>query len=202
MSNVRSHEEMESFFEDLPIRTSMLVLRPPEITDAEALFSVFSDVEVMRYWSTPPWQSMQDASARIERDRVALIDGSFLCLLLQPVGGGPILGAVTLLAFVKGSRRAEIGYILSRHAWGRGLIREALCGLLEYGFNKLSLRRVEADIDPRNERSAKVLERLGFVREGFLRERWIVGGEVSDTALYGLLAQEWIATPRRQHGEA
>ena len=51
---------------------------------------------------------------------------------------------------------------------------------------------MEADIDPRNHASARSLERLGFTREGLLRERWIVKGEVSDTALYGLLQREWI----------
>ena len=55
----------------------------------------------------------------------------------------------------------------------------------------MALNRVEADIDPRNEASARTLERLGFRREGLLRERWIVGDEVSDTALYGLLQRDW-----------
>jgi RimJ/RimL family protein N-acetyltransferase len=57
----------------------------------------------------------------------------------------------------------------------------------------MALNRVEADIDPRNHPSAKTLERLGFQKEGHLRERWIVNGEVSDTGLYGLLASDWRA---------
>jgi RimJ/RimL family protein N-acetyltransferase len=55
------------------------------------------------------------------------------------------------------------------------------------------MRRLEAQIDPRNTASAKVLERLGFRQEGFLRERWILRGEVSDGGIYGLLAAEWTA---------
>jgi RimJ/RimL family protein N-acetyltransferase len=55
------------------------------------------------------------------------------------------------------------------------------------------MRRLEAEIDPRNTASAKVLERLGFRQEGFLRERWILRGEVSDGGIYGLLAAEWTA---------
>ena len=70
-------------------------------------------------------------------------------------------------------------------------MHEALVALLDHAFNELRLHRLEADIDPRNESSAKSLERLGFVREGHLRERWIVGDEVSDSALYGLLASQW-----------
>jgi RimJ/RimL family protein N-acetyltransferase len=68
---------------------------------------------------------------------------------------------------------------------------EALRALLNYGFSQLKLNRVEADIDPRNEASARSLERLGFSKEGYLRERWIVGEEISDSALYGLLHRDW-----------
>ena len=70
-------------------------------------------------------------------------------------------------------------------------MQQALQGLLGYAFQTLDLNRLEADIDPRNLASAKTLERLGFQKEGHLRERWIVNDEVSDTALYGLLRREW-----------
>ena len=80
---------------------------------------------------------------------------------------------------------------MASHAWGKAYMDEALRALLNYGFGELKLNRVEADIDPRNEASARSLERLGFRKEGYLRERWIVGDEVSDTALYGLLHRDW-----------
>jgi RimJ/RimL family protein N-acetyltransferase len=58
------------------------------------------------------------------------------------------------------------------------------------------LNRIEADIDPRNVASARSLERLGFSKEGHLRQRWIVNGEVSDSAFYGLLLSDWQAQQR------
>jgi RimJ/RimL family protein N-acetyltransferase len=70
-------------------------------------------------------------------------------------------------------------------------MHEALQALLRYAFQTLDLNRLEADIDPRNVASAKTLERLGFQKEGHLRERWIVNDEISDTWLYGLLRREW-----------
>jgi RimJ/RimL family protein N-acetyltransferase len=70
---------------------------------------------------------------------------------------------------------------------------EALTALVSHAFNDLDLNRLEADIDPRNAPSKVCLERLGFVSEGYMRERWIVGGEVCDSALYGLLRREWQA---------
>jgi RimJ/RimL family protein N-acetyltransferase len=72
-------------------------------------------------------------------------------------------------------------------------MHEALQGLVGYAFQTVALNRLEADIDPRNTASARTLERLGFQKEGHLRERWIVNEEISDTDLYGLLHRDWQA---------
>ena len=77
----------------------------------------------------------------------------------------------------------------------QGYMREALSALLDHAFGELDLNRIEADTDPRNERSTRLLERLGFVKEGLFRERCIVDGEVSDAAMYGLLRREWGQAP-------
>lgn len=189
-------------FVDLPLATPRLQLRPLQPGDADALFEIHSDPLAMRYWSTPPWTTPQQAVERIEQDRAWLEEGSALRLALVPRDGAgnsggdeppALLGTVSLFAFDGPSQRADIGYILAPRAWGRGLMHEALQALLSYAFGPLGLRRLEADIDPRNERSGRALERLGFRREGLLRERWVVAGEVSDSALYGLLAREWRA---------
>jgi RimJ/RimL family protein N-acetyltransferase len=75
-------------------------------------------------------------------------------------------------------------------------MHEALTAFIGYGFAALDLNRLEADTDPRNERSMRLLERLGFAKEGHFRERWIVGGEVSDAAMYGLLRRDWAGADR------
>jgi ribosomal-protein-alanine N-acetyltransferase len=70
-------------------------------------------------------------------------------------------------------------------------MREALAVLIDYAFRSLKLRRLEADVDPANASSLRVLERMGFLREGLLRERWNVGGVIADSVMLGLLAREW-----------
>jgi RimJ/RimL family protein N-acetyltransferase len=75
-------------------------------------------------------------------------------------------------------------------------MRAALERLLDFAFGELGLRRLEADVDPNNVRSIASLERLGFRREGYLRERWFVGGQVEDALFYGLLRREWEGRPR------
>ncbi len=104
-----------------------------------------------------------------------------------------MIGTCTLWNIHAQNRRAEVGYALGRAYWGMGYMHEAMQALVDHAFRVMQLHRLEADIDPRNEASAKSLVRLGFKREGLLRERWIVGGEISDSALYGLLASEWRA---------
>ena len=183
-------------FDTLTLDTPRLHLRPLVAADAEALLRMHADPQVMRYWSTPPWAGIEPAQAMIDTDREALPAGRHLRLALTLRGGDDsLVGTGSLFSFHETSRRAEIGYVLAREVWGRGLMHEALSALVAFAFQTLNLNRLEADIDPRNNASAKSLARLGFVQEGFLRERWIVGDEVSDTALFGLLRSEWAAPP-------
>lgn len=103
-----------------------------------------------------------------------------------------IIGTCTLFHLDSANRRAEIGYALAREHWGKGLMQEALTALLDFAFLTLNLNRIEADVDPRNHRSCALLERLGFVKEGLLRERWLVANEIQDSLMLGLLRREWM----------
>ncbi len=184
-------------FDRTVLRTPRLRLRPLEHPDAAALFAIFADLRVARYLSKPPWTSIEVARERIARDIEAMGAGRYVCLGIQAEGDGRLLGECSLFNFHEQSRRAELGYTLAFDSWGNGYMTEALSSLLEFGFAELSLHRVEADVDPRNVASARTLERLGFKKEGHLRERWIVAGEVSDSSLYGLLARDWGARSQR-----
>lgn len=104
-----------------------------------------------------------------------------------------IIGTCTLFQIDRQNARAEVGYALGREFWGQGLMNEAVASAIDFAFNQLYLRRLEADVDPRNTNSIKILERFGFVREGYLREKWFVGREVQDSLIFGLLNREWKA---------
>ncbi len=183
-------------FDRVSLRTERLLLRPLGEADAPAVFAIFSDPRVMRYWSSPPWESVEEAHKTIARDREAMRGGTHLRLGIERTEDQALIGTCILFDLNEQCRRAEVGYALSSRAWGHGYMNEALAALFGYGFETLDLNRFEADVDPRNQASAKSLERLGFVKEGLLRERWIVDGETSDTALYGLLRSDWLALSR------
>ena len=91
-----------------------------------------------------------------------------------------LIGTVTLFNLSISNGRAEIGYAMGSAYWGKGYMNEALKALIVHAFDVMNFRRLEADVDPRNDASIRTLERLGFQREGFLRERWHVGGELQD----------------------
>lgn len=183
-------------FANLPIRTARLELRPLREDDVPALFAIHSDPTAMRYWDAPLWTNDQRGRAMVARD-LALTSREYLRLGIASVAGGTLLGTCALWGINAQCRRAEIGFILRSQDWGRGYMHEALSALLDYGFAALDLNRVEADTDPRNERSARLLARLKFSQEGLFRERCIVEGEISDAAMYGLLRHEWNAEPLR-----
>jgi ribosomal-protein-alanine N-acetyltransferase len=178
-------------FDLVTLRTDRLVLRPLRAADAPAIYAIRSDPTVMRYASSPPLTSLDQAEAFIARETAGMAAGESLRLALQRVEDDTLIGTCLLFRINQQCRRAEIGYELLADAWGRGYMHEALLALVRLGFSELSLNRIEADIDPRNVDSARSLERLGFTKEGHLRQRWIVNGEVSDSAFYGLLLSDW-----------
>lgn len=161
--------------------------------DIDALYRIFSHPEVMRYWGAPALVDRNAAVELVNEIHDAFQRRSSLKWGIAQRTDNTIIGTATLFNLNLDNRRAEVGYGLDRNQWGKGYMQEALRALLKYAFDELGLHRLEADVDPRNAASIRTLERLGFQREGFLRERWHVNGEIQDAFFYGLLRPEWEA---------
>ena len=187
-----------SAFNLIQLQTERLLLRPLVLTDAQALFDIYSDPKVMRHWSGAAWNSLQQAQQKIVQYDKALRENESIGLGIVNAHTNTVIGTCSLFQLDEQCRRAEIGYGMASSSWGKGYMHEALTTLINFGFEKLNLNRIEADIDPRNLASLRSVERLGFIKEGHLRERWIVEGEVSDTSLCGLLRRDWFANSRSE----
>jgi RimJ/RimL family protein N-acetyltransferase len=159
--------------------------------DFEPFFALHADPAVMRYWSSRALDDPDEARRRFEARRCESAPDRGLSWVIASNDDDRFLGRADVFAIDTAQGRAETGYALAAAHWGHGYAQEAMRLMLAYAFGTLGLRRVEADADPRNAASCRLLERLGFVREGLLRERWIVDDEVSDTALYGLLRRDF-----------
>jgi ribosomal-protein-alanine N-acetyltransferase len=173
------------------LATARLRLRPFTHEDAPALLRVFSDEQVVRFWSVGAWTEIAQAEKMIEEALLAYREGSLCRYAIALAETDELIGICNLRGFFEQNRRCELGYALGSAHWGRGYAFEALESLLGHAFADLGMNRIEADIDPRNDASERLLERLGFRREGYMPERWFVHGEFADTAFYGLLKRYW-----------
>jgi [ribosomal protein S5]-alanine N-acetyltransferase len=177
------------------LHTTRLRLRPFDDADADALYALHSSAHVLRYWDSPPWRDPARAAQFIEACRQMAEDDTGVRLAVDRVSDGTFLGWCTVTGWNPDHRSASIGYCFDDAVWGQGYATEAARALLQWAFDTLDLNRVQAETDTRNVASARVLAKLGFVREGTLREDCVVDGEVSDSWVFGLLRREWRPLP-------
>jgi ribosomal-protein-alanine N-acetyltransferase len=188
------------------LHTDRLRLRPFAQADAQAIFALQSNPIVLRYWDSPPWKDRARAERFIAVCKQMEHEGSGARLAIERAADGAFIGWCCLIEWNPDYRSATMGYCLDEAAWGKGFATEAAGALLQWAFGALELNRVHAQTDTRNTASSRVLEKLGFVREGRLREDCIVDGDVSDSWVYGLLRREWesgrsnSAAPERRRG--
>jgi len=173
------------------LNTRDLHLRPSTLADAEGMFAMLSDPESMKYWCDQPVPDIEGALKALHKDLESDAQGNSMCWAVTLKGQDEMIGKCILFQFSQDNHRAEIGYILNRDYWRRGLMQQALEAVIDFAFNTLKLHRIEADIDTENVGSLGLLENLGFQREGLFRERWFVYNEWQDSVMLGLIRQDW-----------
>lgn len=180
-----------------PLETPRFVVRPLVADDLPGLMPINGDDAVTKHLPYASWKSMDDARAWLARMEGIQATGTAIQFVVVAKSQGKAVGTCLLFRHDEGSARAELGYVLGRAHWGQGAMHEALSALLDCAFTQLKLRRIEAEVDPRNVASCRVLGRLGFTREGLLRQRWVSDGVAYDVESWGLLAGEWRANRTR-----
>lgn len=184
--------ELFEWSDQLPrLVASRVDLRWLTEADVPALYAVFSDPEVMRYWSSPAFVDPSQGMALLRSIHEYFRSKSLLQWGIARQADDLVIGTCTLSHIDVTHRRAEVGFALGRAHWGQRIMSEVLPTVIEFAFGSLGLHRLEADVDPRNLRSLRVLERQGFQREGHLRERYHVNGEIQDALILGLLRSNW-----------
>jgi [ribosomal protein S5]-alanine N-acetyltransferase len=173
------------------LETPRLRLRPFTEADADSLYELHSDAQVLRYWDSPPWTDRARAERFLAVCRQLADEGTGARLAMERGADGTFLGWCGLSRWNPDFRSAGLTYCLTERAWGHGYATEGARALLQWAFDTLDLNRVQAEADTRNAASARVLEKLGFLLEGTLREDCVVNGDVSDSWVFGLLRREW-----------
>jgi ribosomal-protein-alanine N-acetyltransferase len=171
----------------LPIlETERLRLDPLTVEDAEAIFPLLADPEVLAYWDSP---EPDDPDVVVEVVRNLVDDmqaGRAVHLAMRALADGALVGCFDITEIDRRHRRAQVGFMLSRHAWAEDYGLEALRAVIAY-LAAGGLRKLTARTNLGARRSESVLEKLGFEEEGLLRGHILEDGERRDCRLFGLL---------------
>lgn len=169
------------------LETERLLLRPLTLDDAPAMQRIRSDERVMVFMDSERHTTLAHSIKFITEnlDTYQNKKGLFWALTLKTTG--VFIGDFSYWDINHKNARAEIGYTLLPDYWGNGYMTEALQTLLQFGFKDLNLHSIEANINPSNTNSRKLLQRLGFVKEAYFRENYYYDGQFIDSEIYSLL---------------
>ena len=170
------------------IETERLLLRKIQPADAMALFFLRSDERVMQFIDKERATSIKDAEQIITNIHTLLTanDGITWAMGLKE-SPAELIGSIGLWRIIKQHHRAEIGYMLHPDHWKKGLMKEAVLKVIDFGFNHIGVHSIEARINPGNKGSAAILESTGFIREAYFKEDFFFNGKFLDTAIYSRL---------------
>lgn len=167
-----------------------VLLREFEPGDLEATLGIVGDPEVTHFLSFDSRDRDEQSAvlaADIERARSDPRPDYHLAVIEK--SSGQLIGVIRvgLMRHAGG----EIGYATRRDRWRRGLTTDAVVTMLGFAFETLELHRIQAACGPENTASRALLERLGFQREGVMRDHVFTNGAWRDSILYSLLSHEW-----------
>jgi [ribosomal protein S5]-alanine N-acetyltransferase len=188
----RASIKIDEILKDLPtLETERLILRKMAPSDAEAVFAYASDPEVTRYVIWETHRSIEDSRAFLELESSKRESGGEPEWGIVYKGDHRFIGTCGIVSWDPDHARAELGYVLSRDYWGRGLMAEAVRAVISFCFQRMNLNRIEARCTAENAASARVMEKAGMTHEGTLRQREVIKGAYRDMELYAILKGEF-----------
>lgn len=182
---------LELNFSPFPqIKTKRLLLRRMTEEDAPELLFLRSDDTVMLYIDREKTKSLAEAAAFIQRINTG-IDNHENIMWAITLADLPetMIGTICFWNIKNQHYRAEVGYMLHPDYWRKGLMKEALIAVNEFGFKEMKLHSIEGHINPENAASGMLLEKCGYLREAYFKEDFYFRGKFIDTAIYSLLAK-------------
>lgn len=175
------------------LHSKRLTLSPIEEEDAKYYFSFCSNPEVMRPWGMKVHQSLQET-----KELILFLDEEFkkkqmIRWGIRELGSLVLIGDIGFWRFVNPRSRAEIGAKLAPQYWNKSYMTEAMSTVIVYGFQIMKLNSIEGNIDPENKSSIRLVEKLGFERDGYIKEHSFCTfrEKFVDTLLYSLRASQW-----------
>ena len=187
---------LEVNFDPFPeLSTARLTMRRIIPADIPAIFELRSNTKVMEYIEHGFAHKLQDAEIHFGKIDDGIINNTGINWAITLKNDtGKMIGIIGLWRLIKEHYRAEIGYSLHPDHWRKGIMKEAMNEVMNYGFYELKLHSVEAQINPANIASATLLQGAGFKQEGYFKENYFANGKFGDTAVYSCLAPVNVCT--------
>lgn len=170
------------------LSTERLILRRTTTDDTNEIFRLRSDEQVMKYIDKERAASLKDAEIffNLINDSANANTGITWAIALKQ-SPDKMIGSIGFWRLIKEHYRAEIGYMLHPDFWKKGIMKEALAEVIDFGFNEMKLHSIEAQINTGNTASAHILESVGFIKEAHFKENYFFQGIFSDTIVYSKL---------------
>ena len=168
------------------LETERLVLRPVEPADWRTLYPIMSDPVVMAHWDSSEIEDPEAVAQMVAAQVEDMAAGVACYWAVERAEDNTFLGACDLSDIDWRHRRGEVGFVLAPDAWGQGFGFEAMRAVVDHA-GSLGLKRLWARAHAGNDRSERLLKRLGFEEEGYLRGHIQRAGERRDCKIFGLL---------------
>jgi ribosomal-protein-alanine N-acetyltransferase len=195
MTNSNVTQEMKinkSCFDIFPkLQSERLIFREVTSEDVEDIFKIYSDPEVAKYDWYKPITTKDDAVSIINNYSQEFQDKEEITWGVARKDDNKIIGYCCLGDFDDDSIRSEIGYAFNRDEWNNGYATEAIKVLVKFGFDIMSLNRIEAQVTLGNDASVKALKKAAFLQEGIVRERTIMKGEFVDDVILAIIRKDY-----------
>jgi ribosomal-protein-alanine N-acetyltransferase len=167
--------------------TERLTLRRIEDNDIPELFDLRSNNRVMEFVDRPLATSLEDISDFLQRINDSINNNVGITWAIALKDDQKLIGTIGFWKIMKEHYRAEIGFLLNIGYQRKGIMQEALSTVINFGFETMKLHSIEANVNPANVASIKLLERKGFIREAYFKENFYFEGKFLDSAIYSLI---------------
>ena len=145
------------------LATDRLILRQMKMEDENEIFFLRSDERVLKYTEVPKAVSVDDARKFIEKINTGIPKNGWMFWAITLKNDDKLIGTICLWNISEDGLTTDIGYVLHPDFQGRGIMHEAISAVIKYGFETMKVNTIDADVDPNNSKSIKLLERNGFV---------------------------------------
>jgi [ribosomal protein S5]-alanine N-acetyltransferase len=188
----------KSIFKSFPeLESERLLFRKILLSDAQDLLLIRTNDDVIQFLDVVRFESIGDAEKWVHSVSESYDNETGINWGIVEKQSNDFIGYFGFWRMIPEHCRAEIGYALKPEYWGKGYMYETINKMVRFGFENMKLHSIEANVNPANEKSKRVLEKIGFKQEAYFRENYLFNNKFLDSLIYSLLKKDLTETARR-----